>query len=194
MGAVAWLSIPCRGTHQRLAPGRGNQVHLIWPTYIALTPTLISQLPWLCHLRHIGGQAAGSASTDHVACLLIAWACASPPRPLIQARCTMVHHGPLMPLYPYIALQARNHRLGYAYCYSQCVVPPPARTSTTPHQDTGYAHYPRVPLIALTAANAPVAVLLATCAEVKWLGYVHARRHCPSSLLVGPGDAPVYAL
>ena len=32
VGAVAWLSTPCKGTHQRLAPGCGNQVHLIWPT------------------------------------------------------------------------------------------------------------------------------------------------------------------
>ena len=40
VGAVAWLSTPCRGTHQRLAPGCGNQVHLIWPTFIALAPTL----------------------------------------------------------------------------------------------------------------------------------------------------------
>ena len=40
MGAVAWLSAPCRGTHERFAMGRGNQVHLIWPTYMALTPTL----------------------------------------------------------------------------------------------------------------------------------------------------------
>ena len=40
MGAVAWLSTPYRGTHQRFAQGRGNQVHLIWPTYLALTPTL----------------------------------------------------------------------------------------------------------------------------------------------------------
>ena len=40
VGAVAWLSTPCRGTHQRLAPGCGYQVHLIWPTYIALAPTL----------------------------------------------------------------------------------------------------------------------------------------------------------
>ena len=29
VGAVAWLSTPCRGTHQRFAPGRGNHVHLI---------------------------------------------------------------------------------------------------------------------------------------------------------------------
>ena len=28
-------------------------------------------------------------------------------------------------------------------------------------------------------------------AEVKRLGYVHARKHCPSSLLMGPWNAPV---
>ena len=27
-------------THQRLAPGCGNHVHLIWPTYFAPAPTL----------------------------------------------------------------------------------------------------------------------------------------------------------
>ena len=40
VGAVAWLSTRCRGTHQRFAPVRGNHVHPMWPTYIALTPTL----------------------------------------------------------------------------------------------------------------------------------------------------------
>ena len=40
VGAVALISTPCRGTHQRFAPGHGNQVHLIWPTYMALTPAL----------------------------------------------------------------------------------------------------------------------------------------------------------
>ena len=55
-------------------------------------------------------------------------------------------------------------------------------------------YYPRVPLSALSTAIFRAAVLLASFAEVKWLGYVHARRHYPSSLLVGPGDAPRYAL
>ena len=32
------------------------------------------------------------------------------------------------------------------------------------------------------------------CAKVRRLGYVHARRHCPSSLFMGPGDAPVLPL
>ena len=39
VGAVAGRPTPCRGTHQLLALGRGNQVHLIWSTYVALTPT-----------------------------------------------------------------------------------------------------------------------------------------------------------
>ena len=37
---TVWYQPCCRGTHQRFAPGRGNQVHFIWPTYFALTPTL----------------------------------------------------------------------------------------------------------------------------------------------------------
>ena len=36
VGAVAYLSTPCRGTHQRLT----QAVHLIWLTYVALAPTL----------------------------------------------------------------------------------------------------------------------------------------------------------
>ena len=40
VGVVAWVSTLCRGTHQRFTPGRGNQVHLTWPIYFALTPTL----------------------------------------------------------------------------------------------------------------------------------------------------------
>ena len=107
----------------------------------------------------------------------------------------MVHHGPPMPCSPYIALRARYHRVGYAYCYYQCVAPLPAHTATGPDRHTtAFAWYPRVPLPALMTAISTAAVLLASCAEVKWLGYVHAYGHCPSSLLVGPGDARVLPL
>ena len=69
--------------------------------------------------------------------------------------------------------------------------PPPRRLART--LGAAYAPYPRVPHFAPTTAIAPAAVLLAMCAEVNRLGYVHARRQSPSSLLVGLGDA-LYAL
>ena len=61
MGAVAWLSTPCRGTHQRLAPGFGNQVHLIRPTYIALAPTLDPYLHCLASSRGCASSATAAA-------------------------------------------------------------------------------------------------------------------------------------
>ena len=104
----------------------------------------------------------------------------------------MVHHGPLMPRPPYTALKACNHRLGYASCYCQCVAPPPACTATAPYRHTAaFAYYLRVPVSMLTTDISPAAALLATCAVVKWLAYVHARRHFPCSLLLGPRDAPI---
>ena len=60
--------------------------------------------------------------------------------------------------------------------------------------DAAYALDPQVPHTAPTTATAPAAVPLVTCAEVNWLGYVHARRQCPSNLLVGPRDVPVRPL
>ena len=56
------------------------------------------------------------------------------------------------------------------------------------------AHYPRVPFPALMTATSPAAVLLVSRAEVRWLGYVHARRHYPSRLFEGPGDTRVLPL
>ena len=104
----------------------------------------------------------------------------------------MVHHGPSMPCSPYVALHAPNHRVGYACYYYQCVAQPPARTATGPYRHTTvFAYYPQVPLSALTTAISPATVLLASCAQVKWLGYVHACTLCPSILFVGPGDAPL---
>ena len=55
------LSTPCRGTHQRLAPGCGNQVHLIWATYIALAPTLDPYLHCLASFRGCASSATAAA-------------------------------------------------------------------------------------------------------------------------------------
>ena len=48
--------------------------------------------------------------------------------------------------------------------------------------------------LTLTIAIAPAAMLPAMCVEVNRLGYVHARRQSPSSLLVGTRDAPIRPL
>ena len=107
----------------------------------------------------------------------------------------MVHHGPPMPCSPCVALHARNHRAGYACCYCQCVAPPPTRTATGAYRHTtAFAYYPLVPFPALTTAISSAALLVASCEEVKWLGYVHARRHWPSILFVRPEDAPILPL
>ena len=58
VGGCHSLSTPCTGTHQRFALGRGYQVHLIWPTYIALTPTLD---PYLYRLASSLGCAISAA-------------------------------------------------------------------------------------------------------------------------------------
>ena len=39
VGVIAWLSPPCRGTHQRLAPGCGRPQTARGATYGALMPT-----------------------------------------------------------------------------------------------------------------------------------------------------------
>ena len=43
----------------------------------------------------------------------------------------------------------------------------------------------------MMTATALAAVPPVSCAEVRWLGYVHTRRRRPSSLFEGLGDAPV---
>ena len=76
-----------------------------------------------------------------------------------------------------------------------CVAPPPARTAAGPYpHSTAVAHCPQVPFPALITATYPAAVLLVSRAEIRWLGYVHARLHYPSILFEGPGDAPVHPL
>ena len=58
---------PCRGTHRWFAPGRGNQVHLIWPTYFAPTPTFEPYLHCLARSRGcaMSATAASRAQVVH---------------------------------------------------------------------------------------------------------------------------------
>ena len=60
----------------------------------------MGQLPWLCHLCHSGGRAAGLATTYDVACLLIALALASLPESLILSLCTIDHGMPHLAHHP----------------------------------------------------------------------------------------------
>ena len=69
---------------------------------------------------------------------------------------------------------------------SQC------RLATPPQRRVG--PLPRVPSPALMTATSPTAVPPVSRAEVRWIGYVHARRRRPSSLFEGTGDAPVLPL
>ena len=63
------------------------------------------------------------------------------------------------------------------------------RQAIPPHRGHGVLSQVRSPTF--MTATALVAVPPVSCAEVRWLGYVHARRHCPSSLFQGPGDSPL---
>ena len=70
--AVAWLLTPCRGTHQRFAPGCGNHVHFIWRTYIAVTPTLDTYLQRLASSRG-GATSATAAARPQIRLPLTTW-------------------------------------------------------------------------------------------------------------------------
>ena len=77
-----------------------------------------------------------------------------------------------------LLLLARRHT---AYSHRRWAIPPHRRDGPLP----------QAPSPTFRRATALVAVPPVSCAEVRWLGYVHACRHCPSSLFEGPGDAPV---
>ena len=103
----------------------------------------------------------------------------------------MIHGGPLTSCSPYIVLRARCHRVGYACCFYMCVAPVPIRTAAGPYRHTtASAHYLRVPFPALMTATSPAAVLLVSRAEVRWLGYVHARGIIPLVCSKGQRDTP----
>ena len=75
-----------------------------------------------------------------------------------------------------------------------CDAPPPVRTADGPYRHTtALAHYPRVPFPALMTTTSPAAVLLASRAEVRWLGYVDGAGITPLVCLRGQG-MPQYSL
>ena len=87
------------------------------------------------------------------------------------------------------------HRGDYARCFCLRDAPRPVCSAAGSYRHTTVlAHYLQVPFPTLMTATSPAAMLLVSRAEVRWLGYAHARRHCPSIVCLWGQGMPQYAL